>query len=675
MNTRLSSRQVHLDFHTSGHIGNIGRDFDKRQFQDALKKGHVNSITVFGKCHHGYFYYPTKTGTIHPGLAPGRDLAGEMMEACHEIGVRAPLYLTIGWSQLDSDQHPEWIARKKNGAYAGVSYDFDAKPEISKPECSWVHLCTAGGYRQYIFDMTREACERYADLDGLFFDILFVYDQCWCDSCVSGMKELGLNPDREEDAKQYYQQKKKELLDGIRDILFTYHPNATLFFNSGGAEIHMPQWHYASTHFEMEDLPTVWGGYDKMPMRARFFAGLGKDYLGMTGKFHRSWGEFGGYKTPEALRFECASMVANGARCSVGDQLHPYGRMDPATYQNIGYAYSYVEQIEEYCFDTQETAKLGVLVSKDAAANEAMAKLLLDSHVDFDVVHGNGDLERFDTIIIPDGYRLSNEMGAAFDAYVMQGGKVLILGGGGLKEEADQFAFTVPFIYEGRSEYDKDYFEIKKGVRAETASKSEGGTDDVVASPVLCYTSAHRVNGPGIVYSQVRQPFFARTYGKFCSHYNTPYSEECAAYPGAVREGNILYVAHEISRLYQQYGSVYHRRYFEWLLRKLYTADCIRVKMPTQGRIHFVKRQEKKQYVLHLTYGSPVRRGDVEIMEDFPSLYNIETELHIPEEVSSIKMIPQNQDIKFTKTESGYCFAVPVLTAHQMLVIAVDDGI
>lgn len=34
-------RQVHLDFHTSEHITDIGTKFDKKQFQAALKTGHV----------------------------------------------------------------------------------------------------------------------------------------------------------------------------------------------------------------------------------------------------------------------------------------------------------------------------------------------------------------------------------------------------------------------------------------------------------------------------------------------------------------------------------------------------------------------------------------------------------------------------------------------------------
>lgn len=654
---RLSSRQVHLDFHTSELIGDIGAKFNKEEFQAALQEGHINSITVFGKCHHGYYYYPTKVGKMHPGLESDRDLAGEMMSACHEIGVYAPLYLTFGWSALDVKEHPEWCARTKEGSFRGLNYNFDALPDDPKEESSWVDLCTAGEYRQYLYDMTREACERYERLDGLFFDIVFIYDVCYCEHCVRGMKEMGLDPENSDDARKYYQIQKKETLDGLRAILKETHPDATIFFNTGGAEIHMPQWHYASTHFELEDLPTVWGGYDRLPMRARYFARTGKDYVGMTGKFHRAWGEFGGYKTPEALKYECAAMLSNGARVIVGDQLHPSGQVNMETYRNIGKAYSYVEQIEEYCFDTQETAKLGVMVSLDPSRNDAIAKLLLDSQIDFDVIHDENDLVRFDTIILPDNYRLNDKMGEAFDAYVKQGGKVFMLGGSGLRENEDKFAFTVPFTYNGKSKYDKDFFELTEKV------------DDIVAAPILCYTSAHQVEGEGTTYSKVWEPYFSRTYGQYCSHYNTPYKETCAEYPGAIQNGNIMYVSHELAGMYAAYGVTYHRRYFKWLLEKLYKAECVKVDMLSQGRVHLVRRKEDNQYVLHLMYASPVQRGGVCILEDFPTIRDTKVELKVPETIRKIRLMPQNEEIPFEKTDAGYEMVVPEITAHQMVVV------
>ncbi len=656
---RLPTRQVHLDFHTSEFMENVGGQFDKKQFQAALQEGHINSITVFGKCHHGYHYFPTRVGTIHPGLAPGRDLAGEMMDACHEIGVYAPLYLTLGWSALDAEQHPEWIARAKDGSCMSSVYDFDAPPDAPRPFCSWIHLCSAGGYRDYLYAMTKEVCERYNRLDGVFFDIVFCYDACYCPECIKGMRRAGLDPRSEADAKAYYRAQKKITLDGLRSIILESHPDATIFFNSGGAEIDRPEWHYASTHFEMEDLPTAWGGYDKMPMRARYFAGLGKDYLGMTGKFHRSWGEFGGYKTPEALKFECAAMLANGARISVGDQLPPSGRMDMATYRNIGKAFSYVESIENYCFDTRETAKLGIMVSTDSKRNEDIAKLILDCQIDFDVVHSGDELKNFDTVILPDNYRLSESLGRAFDEYLQAGGKVLMLGGSGLKENEDAFAFDTGLTYLGQSDSDVDYFQL-----------AEDTDEDIVASPILCYTSGHMVRGEGTVLAHVKQPYFNRTYGKYCSHCNTPYREECAAYPAAILRGNVLYAAHPLAELYADYGVTYHRRYFKWLLRKLYRADAVSAALPSQGRLHFVKREQHRQYVLHLMYASPVQRGCTSVLEDFPTLRDVEISLRIPEQPQEIRLMPQNTTLPF-RTEGDACrLTVPEVTCHQMIVIS-----
>ena len=101
------TRQIHLDFHTSEALENVGVKFDKKQFQEALKLGNFNSINVFAKGHHGWSYYPIKVGKQHPHL--DFDLLGKQIEACREIGVRVQAYYTIGWSVRDAEEHPEWI--------------------------------------------------------------------------------------------------------------------------------------------------------------------------------------------------------------------------------------------------------------------------------------------------------------------------------------------------------------------------------------------------------------------------------------------------------------------------------------------------------------------------------------------------------------------------------------
>ena len=96
-----------------------------------------------------------------------------------------------------------------------------------------------------------------------------------------------------------------------------YQPSASVFHNGG----HMPKGNArinaAQSHYELESLPTGGWGYDHFPLSALWAAAGDKEYLGMTGKFHTSWGEFGGYKHPNALLYEVLLSAALGAKCSV----------------------------------------------------------------------------------------------------------------------------------------------------------------------------------------------------------------------------------------------------------------------------------------------------------------------------------------------------------------------
>ena len=104
--SNLRFRQIHLDFHTSPNIPEIGEAFDIQQWQKILKKGHVNSITAFATCHHGWSYYDTKVGQMHPHLK--FDLLRAQFDASKAIDVNVPIYLTAGLNNWASKNHPEW---------------------------------------------------------------------------------------------------------------------------------------------------------------------------------------------------------------------------------------------------------------------------------------------------------------------------------------------------------------------------------------------------------------------------------------------------------------------------------------------------------------------------------------------------------------------------------------
>ena len=655
---KLPARQVHLDFHTSPHISGVGSRFDKAQFQAALKEGNVNSITVFAKCHHGYCYYPTRVGTQHPTMTPGFDLTGAMIEAAHEIGVAAPVYITAGWSALDAQRHPEWCMLDKNGVKRDNGSDPNAGPDDPRPACTWDHLCLSGDYARHIYDITREVCDRYADLDGLFYDIVFLNKACYCPNCLAGMRAEGLNPENERDAEEYYRRSHLRFMAECQRILREKHPEATIFFN-GGAEIYRPEYLVGQSHFEMEDLPTTWGGYNKMPPRASFMSRYPKEYLGMTGKFHTSWGEFGGYKNPDALKYEVLTMAMYGAKCSVGDQMPPDGKMDMETYRIIGHAYRALEAIEPWAYPASSTATLGVYLCGREESDEGLHDMLLESHIDFDVVMPGDDLGRFRALILPDCVRLTAEEGARLGAFIARGGAVLFTGTSAV--ENGRFLINPGAEYVGAAQYRQDYFMAGDAIRLPFGN-----------APFLCYRAGERTRvTDGEVLAEVYEPWFDRTWARYCSHQNTPYRDESASHPAAVRKGNVIYMAHPLCAMYKKDGAQLFREALIRALSLIY-EPTYRVSLPSQGRSRLTYQEAEGRYVFHAAYASPIQRGRASVIEDIVPIYQVRVEIDLPKTASRVRLVPAREEIPFEQKDGRLTFVIPCVNGHQSVEIDVE---
>jgi hypothetical protein len=68
--------------------------FEARQFQEMLQRGHVDSVTLFSKCHHGMSYHDTESGVRHPHMQ--EELLPQQIEACRAIDVKTPIYISAG---------------------------------------------------------------------------------------------------------------------------------------------------------------------------------------------------------------------------------------------------------------------------------------------------------------------------------------------------------------------------------------------------------------------------------------------------------------------------------------------------------------------------------------------------------------------------------------------------
>ena len=660
----LPYRQIHLDFHTSECIEGIGAAFTREGFKEALTVGHVNSITLFSKCHHGWSYHPTTANLPHPHLCC--DLLDEQLAVCEELGVRTEIYISAGLSEQYAVRHPEHLRRDKNG-YGG---NFDT-------EAGYHRLCFGTAYLDQLSAEIEEVLTRYKGrFDGLFLDIIGMVP-CWCPDCVAGMKELGLDPESDADAWKYARVVYDRYTGRVAEIVERIIPGLPIIHNDGGAIFQGRDIAFKNQgHFELESLPTGGWGYDHFPRAAAYARTLGRDYLGMTGKFHNTWGEFGGFKHPNALRYEAALANTCGARCSVGDQLHPDGQFDLSTYKLIGQAYAEVEAREAWLVGSKLTAEIGLLsaenfrrvcpdvfpdgnLNPDFGANRVM----LEGHYLYDILDPEADFTKYRLLILPDTMEIpEGDLRDRLNAYLAQGGKLLLTGKSGTFEGKFVFDFGADFL--GAGEYRPSYLKPTYDMEA------NGGTSYVMYS--RNYRMALREDCPMESVPVIRMdPYFNRAPRRFCSHQHTPY-DRAATEIASVITPSIAYIGWEIFTEYAEKGANHLRHVVTDVIDRLLGDKALTTDLPSCGVTSVaVKETENGTQLIHqLVYAIPKVRGNgVEIIEDLPFTPDVVCALKTPLAPKRVYLAPAMTDLPFTYEDGKVTYTVPGFSCSAMVVI------
>ncbi len=655
----MNFRQVHLDFHTSEKIPGIGTKFSKENFQKALKMGHVNSITVFAKCHHGWAYHPTEANEMHPNL--DFDLLGAQIEAAHEIGVKTPVYLSAGLDEKLALRHSNWLVRDKNDQTTWVQ-------GFMVP--GYHRFCMNTPYLDYLTEQIREVCRNY-DADGIFMDIVGVIP-CYCTNCISTLRAEGKDPEDESAVMELAERTYANYARKCREAVDSVKPGLPLFHNAGHIRCGRRDLAYCNTHLELESLPTGGWGYDHFPLSARYVQNLGMDFLGMTGKFHYAWGEFGGFKHPNALRYEVSLSAANGAKTSIGDQLHPQGEMDMATYRLIGDAFAELETKEEWLDQVTPVADVALFsteayrgtfgigqVGTNTVTDAGAARILLEGKYLFDVVDAESDLSAYKVLILPDMIRVNEELKGKLDTFRAQGGKILATGKSGLYLDKDAFAFDFGVDYVGESVYKPNYirpmFEMEGLYDSAYVMYSQG--------EVTALTD-------GVMHGRQENPYFNRTTEHFCSHRHAPNSQEVAG-PGIMEGKDGIYIGWQVFTEYADQGSLILKRIVQFALDRLLGEEkTLKTDLGAQGVVTLMEQKQKKRYVNHLLYAVPVKRGNgVEIIEDIVPVYNVNVELKLPKTIKNVYLAPQRIQVPFTQENDKVILQVGKIDCHQMVVL------
>ncbi|WP_421726247.1 beta-galactosidase trimerization domain-containing protein [Bauldia sp.] len=662
-------RQIHLDFHTSELIPGIGSKFDPADFAQTFSDAHVDSVTLFAKCHHGWSYHPTKVGKTHPHL--DFDLLRGQIDALHGAGINAPIYISAGWDELAAREHPGWRVVTPEGSLM--------RQWGGPMEAGWAFMDFASPYLDYLCDQVEEVMQMFPDGNGIFIDICAAMISCsaWVQT---RMEAQGLDWTDEDDRVTFTEQIQIEFFERVSGAVRKYDAERPLFFNFGHIRRGRRDILKYFTHLEIESLPTAFWGYEHFPVSARYIEPLDIPFLGMTGKFHHLWGEMGGYKKPEALLYECGAMLAQGARCSIGDHLHPTGAMDKSSYKAIGTAYAHVAAREPWAVGSRNVAEIGVMsveaasgqriagrATKSFQADEGVVRLLLESKLTFDVLDLESDFEGYRLIILPDVIEVSPELKAKIDAYVAGGGRVLLTGKSGIDPEQG-FLFDVGAEWRGPPAFSEgDFLLPREGLRA-----------SFVDNPLFMYVVSERIKAePGASLGDTYDPYFDRAPRHFSGHRNTPNQPEPSGFDAGSEKGGFVYLAHPLFTAYKQTGLVALLEIGEKVIRHaLGHPSVIETSLPRAGRATLRHQSEERRYVCHLLHATPALRGElmgdqVQPIQDLVTLRDIDVSVAIDEPATSVKIVPGGEALTFRQDGDRVVFQVPELTGHQMVEIAV----
>lgn len=656
--SHLPFRQVHLDFHTSEKIPDIALNFDAPAFADQVAKAHINSITCFARCHHGWLYYDSKKHPelIHPNLK-NKNLLKEQIEELHKRGIRVPIYTTVQWDQRAAEEHPEWLR-----------VDADGKPTAGPYEATFRRsLCINSPYRDFLKDHLEDVLTNF-NADGVFLDIVQIHE-CSCHWCRKDMQTRGYDVTSSKARLLFATEMMAEFKADISECIHSLQPEAQVYYN-GHIGPDIPDVLNSYDHLEVESLPTGGWGYDHFPTNCRYARSLHKDILGMTGKFHTHWGDFHSYKNLAALEFECFHSLALTAKCSVGDQMLPDGTLCSTTYDLLGQVYSQVEKKEPWCENATAISDIAVLnpekfcdphnLKTQVKCLQGINRILTEGGYQFDIIDSRANLDNYRLVMLPDFITVDDELKKHLESYIEKGGKLIGSYKSGLNEAGTAFSSTMFGVkFHGDAPYSPDFL-VPSGAMAE-------GLNPVEYAMYQRGLQVEPLEGAE-VHCETKVPFFNRTREHYCSHMHAPVDPNKAGYPGVIQNRNTFYFVHPVFSQYAENAPYWVKRLVHNAINCLLPDPVLRHSGPSSVIATVNAQQEQDRTVVHLLHYIPETKCEkILVVEDIIPLYQTKVSVREDRQVTKVTCVPELNELDFTSGNGRVEFIVPEINGHQMI--------
>jgi len=369
-------------------------------------------------------------------------------------------------------------------------------------------------------------------------------------------------------------------------------------------------------------------------------------------------------------------MLANGAACCIGDQLHPRGQLSQPVYDLIGRVYAQVEAKEPWCAGAQPLAEVAVYNVEAAGvedgrvdtSNAGALRMLLEEHVQFDFVDERADWTKYRVLVFPDKVPFDAALAERVRAYLNAGGKVIASYRSGLDPEGTHMALAEFGVHPvGETSQWPDYVHPEPALQADLED-----TDYVMYERGLAVEPA-----PGaLVLARTIGPDFERRWDHFCSHRQTPPDpEKTLPYPAMVRnaQGNVIYMAHPVFAGYRRQAPLWYKRLFVAALNLLMPDRLVVTDAPSTAQLTLTRQSEPDRTVVHILHYIPERRGlEFDTIEDVIPLYDVQVDVRTAVSPARVYLAPSREPLPLSFADGYAHLAVPRVLGHAMVVLETE---
>jgi hypothetical protein len=566
--------------------------------------------------------------------------------------------MSVQCDEYAADLHQDWVALTPDLVQVRL-------PMTDAYHAGWQTLDMSSPYQEYLTGQIHEVLERYSPIDGLFLDM------CWDQPsssrwAMAGMRGEGLDPsDAAHRARyarlvahnymaRYAAMVQPALREGsAMSVWFNSRPKAGL-----AEEAKLLR------HIEVESLPTGGWGYNYLPYVGRLVRSFGLPALGMTGRFHRSWGDMASLKPEAALRYECSQMLAHGLSVSIGDLLPPDGVPKPAAYELIGTVYRHIEACEPYVDGGQHRSDIAVIV--DAALGDSpgpaaigAVRALQQLRHQFSVVPVDAPIGLYDAVIVPDTTPIDAALADRLQEYVNGGGSLVLsaaaaaasaTGTSLLRDLGWEISGTAPFTTTFIHLEGSPWFGASRPADVRVHGEA------LLLEPT----------GAAETIVELFYPYFERTYEHFSGHSYTP-PDRSSGHGAVVQAGKVIVLAVPLFAAVAKEGNDEYRLVLGECLKRLVPTPLLRVNGPVHLETSVV--ETATAMAVHLLSFVPARvADDLDVVYDAFPLVDLEVAVRMEAAPASVHLQPSGAQLNFSYA-NGYAVArVTVLDGHAVVV-------